>query len=197
MADLRVLAIYSLCFVLAFSIGSTQTQLPSNSQVGLTLTVKGAACPLLSLALFLLLPLLTFSLPIPFSFSLCSWLFLYSSTPLVLYSSITSLSAFLCLYYPLKSPPHALNKLYSILYLPEAGPSGKGMAKHGPTEIPHSPTPYSTYSKHIPSLLYFYKTQHFGTLFLRLRLQSIHWVFWSSVVPFFLFRYLIWAKADV
>ena len=34
---------------------------------------------------------------------------LFIITPLLL-------SAFLCLYYPLKPPPHALNKLYSILY---------------------------------------------------------------------------------
>jgi hypothetical protein len=33
--------------------------------------------------------------------------------PLLLYS--LPLSAFLCLYYSLNSPPHALNKLYSIL----------------------------------------------------------------------------------
>jgi hypothetical protein len=39
-----------------------------------------------------------------------------------LYFSI--LSAFLCLCYPLNSPPHALNKLYSILYRCVAGLSG-------------------------------------------------------------------------
>ena len=33
------------------------------------------------------------------------------------FSTISPLSAFLCLYYPLNSPLHALNKLYSILYL--------------------------------------------------------------------------------
>jgi hypothetical protein len=40
-----------------------------------------------------------------------------------LYFSTLLLSAFLCLYYPLNSP-HALNKLYSLLYHPVAGPSG-------------------------------------------------------------------------
>ena len=39
--------------------------------------------------------------------------------PLLLYS--LPLSAFLCLYYPLNSLPHALNKLYSMHV---AGPSG-------------------------------------------------------------------------
>jgi hypothetical protein len=59
------------------------------------------------LSCFLLLSLPP-SLPIPFPApSTCSW---------PASSSLFSLSAFLCLYYPLDSPPPALNKLYSILY---------------------------------------------------------------------------------
>jgi hypothetical protein len=39
--------------------------------------------------------------------------------------SISPLSLSLCLYYTLNSPPHALNKLYAILYPHVAGPSGR------------------------------------------------------------------------
>ena len=89
-------------------------QLPSNSHVGLTHYKRGclppprslASCPLAS-------PLSPFPSPLsPHGHGL----------PLLLYS--LPLSAFLCLYYPLNSLPHALNKLYSILYRCVAGPSG-------------------------------------------------------------------------
>ena len=59
--------------------------------------------------------------------------------PLLLYS--LPLSAFLCLYYPLNSPPHALNKLYSILYHQVAGLSGGRAASAwacGGTPSPHT-----------------------------------------------------------
>lgn len=58
--------------------------------------------------------------------------------PLLLYSL---LSAFLWLYYSLYSPPHARNKLYSILYCGVAGPSGGGDALAwacGGTPLPHT-----------------------------------------------------------
>ena len=79
-----------------------------------------AACPLLPLLFSCFLaPLLLFWV-LPFSFPSR---FPSSSPPvhgwpLFLYFSISlfSLYAFLCLYYPLHCPPHALNKLYSILY---------------------------------------------------------------------------------
>jgi hypothetical protein len=47
--------------------------------------------------------------------------------PLSPHPLVLLLSAFLCLYYSLNSPPHALNKLYSILV-----PQGEGMPWHGP-----------------------------------------------------------------
>jgi hypothetical protein len=60
---------------------------------------------------------------------------------LLLYSP--HLSAFLCLYYPLNSPPHAPNKLYSILYC-VAGPSGgRGCLSMGPLRHP-LPNPHFT-----------------------------------------------------
>jgi hypothetical protein len=56
-----------------------------------------------------------------------------------------SLSAFLCLYCPLNSPPHALNKLYSILYHHVANPSGgrdaSVWASRGTPLPPHLTTP--------------------------------------------------------
>jgi hypothetical protein len=61
-----------------------------------------------------------------------------------LYFSTLSLSAFLCLYYPLKFPPHALNKLCSILYHCVADPYGKGMPWQGPAETLPSPTSHHT-----------------------------------------------------
>ena len=67
---------------------------------------------------------------------------------------LSLLSAFLCLYYPLNSPPHALNKLYSILYHCVLVPQKEEMPQHGPAEISPSSTP-----NHIPKeqiLLFFY-----------------------------------------
>jgi hypothetical protein len=61
---------------------------------------------------------------------------LYSSTSV---SVSLSLSASTTLSTP---PPHALNKLYSILYLLVS--QGEGMPQHGPMEAPPSPTPYHT-----------------------------------------------------
>ena len=79
------------------------------------LTIKGAVCPLCSL---LLLPSCYCSVlsPLP-PLSTCSW-------PVSTSLFLCSVSAFLCLYYPLSSPPHVPNKLYSILYNHVAGPSG-------------------------------------------------------------------------
>jgi hypothetical protein len=87
---------------------SSAPQLPGNSQVCLTHYQKG----------HLLLCLLVHS---------CLSLFPSPISLHVLMAGLylsTSLSAFLYLYYPLNSPPLALNKQYSILYLPLAGPSG-------------------------------------------------------------------------
>jgi hypothetical protein len=50
---------------------------------------------------------------------MCSW----PASILLLPITLLPLSAFLCLYYPFNSPPHALNKLYSILYHHVAGHS--------------------------------------------------------------------------
>jgi hypothetical protein len=47
-----------------------------------------------------------------------------SPFPSALSLHILPLSAFLCLYCPLNSPPHATYKLYSIQYCSVAGPSG-------------------------------------------------------------------------
>ena len=93
--------------VLAFCLSSTP-QLPDNSQVGLVYYKTGCLPPPLTLLLLLscLLAPCSPSLPIPFP-HLSTW-----SWP----ASTSLLSPFLCLYYPLNSPPHTLNKLYSILY---------------------------------------------------------------------------------
>jgi hypothetical protein len=100
-------------------------QLPGNGQVGLAVW-KGLLAPS-SLSLLLLLlslgPLFPLS-PFPSPLSPCG-----HSWPLHLYSLL--LSAFLCLYYSLNSPPHALNKLCSILYSQE-----EGMPRHGPMRYP-------------------------------------------------------------
>lgn len=73
---------------------------------------------------------------------------LYSSTPLLLS---------LLLYYPLNSPPHALNKLYSILYSHVAGLSGgrdaSAWAHRGTPFLQTSPDLHRTY----PPPLSFYK----------------------------------------
>ena len=82
----------------------SKLQLPGNSQVGLTLYKRGCSPPPLSLALAFL-PLFCPLVPSPLSLQVLM-ASLYFST----------LSAFLCLYYPLDSLPHVLNKLYSILY---------------------------------------------------------------------------------
>ena len=74
------------------------------------------------------------SLPIPFPLSPRG-----HGQPLLLYSLL--LSAFLCLCYPLNSPPRALNKLYSILYCRMAGPSQGRDAlawAHRSTSSPHT-----------------------------------------------------------
>jgi hypothetical protein len=75
-----------------------------------------------------------------------------------LYFSTLLLSAFLCLYYPLNSPPRALNELYSILYHYVAGPSwGTDASVWARRDIPFphtSPHPYRTY---LNNLLPFYK----------------------------------------
>ena len=77
----------------------------------------------------------TYPLPLPLSLSL-------------------SLSAWLCIYYPLNSPPKALNKLYSILYLHVADISeGEEMPYHGPAEAPLYPTPYQVSLKRTHSFL--------------------------------------------
>ena len=113
--------------LLVLCLGSA-SQLPGNSQVCLTWYKRGCL-PLLSLLLFC--P----SLPIP--------LLLLSSHAhgqlLLLYS--LPLSAFLCLYYPLNSLPHALNQLSSILYHCVAGPSGgrdTSAWAHRGTPFPHT-----------------------------------------------------------
>ena len=105
------------------------------------------------------------SLP-PLSHSTFPFLSTCSSQPLLLYSiyfslSISlyvslSLSAFLCLYYPLNSPLHALNKLYSILY--HHVPQAEGWTQGGTL----FPTPHHTSTKHIPLSLSFYK--HISTM---------------------------------
>ena len=64
--------------------------------------------------------------------------------PLLLYSLL--LSAFLCLYNPLSSPPHALNKLYSILYLCVAGSSEEGGALAW--ALPGTPFPHASLHPH-------------------------------------------------
>ena len=126
-----------------------RSQLPSNNQVGLTHYKRGCLPPPPSLDLLLSsfsLPFLGSSLPpSPISFSLSPCV---HGQPLLLYS--LPLSAFLCLYYPLNSPPHALNKLYSILYCHVAGPSGgktcldMGLLRHLPSSYLITP-PHRTY----------------------------------------------------
>jgi hypothetical protein len=74
--------------LLAFRLGFAP-HLLGNRQM-CQLTIKGTGCPLPP-------PPRSLSLSLPLSLSL-------------------SLSLFLSLYYPLNSPPYALNKVYSILY---------------------------------------------------------------------------------
>ena len=94
--------------LLAFCLSSAP-QLPGNSQLCLIHSKRGCLPP-----------------PLSSSSSSCSCLPLCPLTPSLpcpplrlhllmagLYSSyLLSLSAFLCLYYPLNSPPHALNRLF-------------------------------------------------------------------------------------
>lgn len=111
------------------------------------------------------MPILVFcsslALALPFlpPFSPCSIFPLFPCAhdqPLLFYSS-TPLSAFLYPNYPLNSSPHALDKLYTILYCPVAGSSGEGMSQHGPAEAPLSPIPHHTSIEHIPLSLSFHK----------------------------------------
>jgi hypothetical protein len=103
-----------------------------NSQVCLTQYKRSCLSPALSLLLSLH-PL------VPFPLSLFPPSSRAHGQPLLFYSLF--LSAFLCLYYPLNSPPHALNKLYSILYHTVAGPSGGRYTSawaHRGTPSPHT-----------------------------------------------------------
>lgn len=62
-------------------------------------------------------------------------------------------SSFLCLYCPLNSPPHVLNKFYSILYLHVA--QEEGVPQHGPTEAPRFPIPHHTSTRTYPPLSFY------------------------------------------
>ena len=117
-----------------YSVWTPPPQLPGNSQAGLAHYKRGCLPPPPSLTL---LPL-TFLLPLS-PHSLLPSLYVVMAG---LYFSTFSL------YYPLNSPPHDLNKLYSILYCPVAGPSGGrdalAWARRG-TSFPHtSPHPHRT-----------------------------------------------------
>jgi hypothetical protein len=108
--------------------------LPDNSQVCLTHYKRSCWGPSF-LLLFSSLSTPSFPFPPPCAHG---W-------PLLLYF----LPSLLCLYYPLKSPPYTLNKLYSILYHHVAGPSGgrdaSAWARRG-TLFPHIiPCLYQTY----------------------------------------------------
>jgi hypothetical protein len=86
-------------------------------------------------------------------------LFLFSlSVSLSLSLSLSpSLSLFLCLYYPLNSPPHVMSKLYYSI--PSCGWSlrGKGCLSMGPLRHPLPHITDYTSIKHIPSLFIFVK----------------------------------------
>ena len=102
-------------------------QLPGNSQVDLA-HYKWAACTLLSL--LHLAPLSPFPVPLsPHG----------HGQPPLLYSLL--LSAFLCLYYSLNSPPHALSRLFYTV--PSCGWSlrGKGCLGMVPLRYPLLPQP--------------------------------------------------------
>jgi hypothetical protein len=131
-------------YLLAFCLSSTP-QLPGNSQVCLTHYKRGCltSCSC-SCSVFLPLPHLS---PHQLLFT-CSW---PASISLLLFSSLS-----LCLYYPLNSPLHALNKLYSILY--HHVPQAEGWTQGGTL----FPTPHHTSTKHIPLSLSFYK--HISTM---------------------------------
>jgi hypothetical protein len=127
-------------FLLALCLSSAP-QLPGNSQVGLTYYKRGSFPPPRSLA--------PSSRPFPPPpLSKYSWL---ASSPLLL--GFSTLSAFLHLYYPLDSPPHALNKLCSI---PSCGWSLRGRdVSAWPAEALPSPTPHHTSIEHIPPFFIF------------------------------------------
>ena len=103
---------------------SSSPQLPGNSQVCLAQYKRGCLPSPLSLTLlhsflsFASCPLLPHLSPLPCPLSLCG----HGQPPLI-YSLLFSAS--LCFYYSLNSPPHALNKVYSIPYLCVSGPSGR------------------------------------------------------------------------
>jgi hypothetical protein len=106
--------LYQLLFLLLLTFClSSAPQLLGNS---LTHYKRGCFPPpplLPSYSYSVLLPVLPSPFPSP-SLSTCSWL---ACTPLPPPPPFW-------LYYPLNIPLHALNKLYSILYLHEAGPLG-------------------------------------------------------------------------
>ena len=136
--------------MLAFCLNSTQ-QLPGNSQVSLTHYKRGCLPPPLSLVLLiscfslaLVLPFL--SIPFPSHFSLC-----------VSLSVCLSVSLSLSLSLPF-SASTALNKLYSILHHPVAGPSC------GPAKVPSCPIPHHTSIEHIPSSLHLFIITEFQAL---------------------------------
>jgi hypothetical protein len=145
---LVVIEIPYACVYCWYSVWTPTPQLPGNSQVGLdhykraSFPLPSLPYPCLSLASCPLVP----SLPIPVPpLSTWSWL---ANTSLLSLSFCLSF----CLYYPLNSPPHALNKLYSILYVMCLVPQVGGMPWHGPAEAPPSPTPHHTPIEHILSL---------------------------------------------
>jgi hypothetical protein len=109
---------------------------------------------------------LSLLIPLPlFSPYVHDWLLLLLFLPLSLscylsHTSSLSLSAFLCLYYPLNSPPYALNKLYSMLYHSMTGPSkGRDVSAWA-----HRGTPFSHTIPHLhqtyPWLLYLFLIKH-------------------------------------
>jgi hypothetical protein len=108
------------------------------------------------------------------------------------------LSDFLCLYYLLNSPSHALNKLCSILYSHVAGPSGGRNALawvHQVTCFSHtSPHPHKTYfntplpfSNHTTVLL---PVNFMDLLFLIAELYSIVQMYHIFCIHSFVERYL-------
>ena len=116
--------------------------LPANSQVCLTHCKRGSLALLLSFwpSCSVLSPLFPF-FPFPSPLSSCS-----HGQLLLLYS----LSAFLCLYYPLNSPPHSLNKMSETIPWYSWSLMGKGCLSMGLQRNPLSPHPPS-----ITSLLIF------------------------------------------
>ena len=129
--------------LLVFCLNSTSTipdsrqvcsspQLPGNSQVSLAHHKTGCLAPPLSLLFSSSLAfLVSFSSPI----SPCGhgWPLLLSFL----------LSAFLCLYYSLNSPPHALDKLYSYT-IPSCGWSLWGKKCLGMGSLRHPLPPHPT-----------------------------------------------------